>query len=115
MTTPRDPLVVIANLRNALDCVEWKGPEVDRGIESCPWCTHRKHAGHARDCVVGLALSASAPMPAPERVGVEEVMKLVEKCVQVHRKWERGEANAGMCNDCTKALESAVRRLGGGA
>lgn len=110
MTTPRDPLVVIAKWevvgRDALEALLMVRAGKTVVLNDEP------------DGIIAnlqAALSASAPMPAPERVGVEEVMKLVEKCVQVHRKWERGEANAGMCNDCAKALESAVRRLGGGS
>lgn len=67
MTTPRDPLV--EQLRSALKDVEWGTSisDYDELFDACPQCLNRMSKGHTPQCALAAALSASAPMPAPEK------------------------------------------------
>lgn len=55
----------LAEVREALEPIEWV-PSVDKRISlSCVFCNHLKSHGHEPDCPIGKALAATAPAPAP--------------------------------------------------
>jgi hypothetical protein len=43
----------VANLRAALEKLEWSGAS---GFEECSWCGEYKDEGHSADCIIAKAL-----------------------------------------------------------